>query len=97
MRKGPQRKTGLQHTTVVWYRGSCTNKHDNLMDTSIQMQKFSASFTDVPYLAGTVNHATKNETAKITVAPYLAGTVNHVTKSEMARLLTLYSFGTWMY
>ena len=28
---------GLQHTTTVWYSGSCTNKHDKLMDTSIQV------------------------------------------------------------
>ena len=37
MREEPRRKTGLQHTTVVWYGGSCTNKHDKLMDTSIQV------------------------------------------------------------
>ena len=30
-------KTALQHTTVVWYGGSCTNKHDKLTDTSIQV------------------------------------------------------------
>ena len=31
-------QTGLYHTTVtVWYSGSCTNKHDKLMDTSIQV------------------------------------------------------------
>ena len=29
-------------------------------------QKFSISFTDIPYKAGTVNHATKDETKKIT-------------------------------
>ena len=37
MSEEPQRKTGLQHTTVVWYGGSCTNKHDKLTDTSIQV------------------------------------------------------------
>ena len=37
MREEPRRKTGLQHTTVVWYGGSCTNKHDKLTDTSIQV------------------------------------------------------------
>ena len=37
MREEPRRKTALQHTTVVWYGGSCTNKHDKLTDTSIQV------------------------------------------------------------
>ena len=40
------------------------------MDTFIQVLKYLASFTDIPYEAGTVNHATNNETAKIIVAPY---------------------------
>ena len=39
--------------TTVWYGGSCTNKHDRFMDTSIQelsnTKKFLVSFTDVPY------------------------------------------------
>ena len=26
-----QKKTGMQHTTVVWYGGSCTNKHKLLL------------------------------------------------------------------
>ena len=30
-------KTELQHTTVVWNGGSCSNKSDKLMDTSIQV------------------------------------------------------------
>ena len=30
-------KNGIAHTTVVWYSGSCTNKHDKLTDTSIQL------------------------------------------------------------
>ena len=37
MREEPRRKTALQHTTVVWYGGSCTNKHDKLTDTPIQV------------------------------------------------------------
>ena len=37
MREEPWRKTKLQHTTTVWYIGSCTNKRDKLMDTSIQV------------------------------------------------------------
>ena len=37
MREELRRKMGLQHTTVVWYGGSCTNKHDKLTDTSIQV------------------------------------------------------------
>ena len=32
-----QQKTGLQHTTTVQYGGSCTNKHDKLTDTFIQV------------------------------------------------------------
>ena len=50
------------------------------------MQKYWALFTDVPYLASTVNHATKNETAKITVTPYLAGMVNHAMKNEIMKI-----------
>ena len=30
MREEPWRKTALQHTTVVWYGGSCTNKRNKL-------------------------------------------------------------------
>ena len=30
-------KTEQQHTTTVWYNSSCTNKHDKLMETSIQV------------------------------------------------------------
>ena len=37
MHEEPWQKTALQHTTVVWYGGSCTNKHDKLTDTSIQV------------------------------------------------------------
>ena len=33
-----------------------------------------------------VNHATKNEMAKISVSPYLAGTVNHATKNETVKI-----------
>ena len=55
----------------------------------VMLQKYSASFTDIPYQAGTVNHATKNETAKITVTLYMAGTVNHAIKNEWLRLQSL--------
>ena len=64
----------------------------NLMDTSIQVHSNSTSFTDIP---GTVNHATKNETAKITDIPYKADTVNHATRLKRQRLLTY--FGTWLW
>ena len=37
-----------------------------------------------------VNHATKNEMAKITVTPYMAGMVNHATKNERVRLRSLH-------
>ena len=42
-------KTGLQHTTVVWYGGSCTNKHDKLTDNSIQVQKYPSLCPEIPY------------------------------------------------
>ena len=35
-----QLKMGLQPTSyysLIWYSGSCTNKHDKLTDTSIQV------------------------------------------------------------
>ena len=31
-------KTRLQHTSTVWYGGSCTNKHDKVTDTSKNIQ-----------------------------------------------------------
>ena len=37
MHKQSQQKTGLQHTTTVWYGGSCTKKYGEVMDTSIQV------------------------------------------------------------
>ena len=46
------------------------------------------NITVAPYLTGTVNHSTKNETEKITVAPYLAAMVNHAMKNKTAKLLT---------
>ena len=42
--------------------------------------------TVTPYMAGTVNHTTNNETAKITVTPYMAGMVNHAMNNEMAKI-----------
>ena len=30
MHEEPQQKTGLQHTTVVWYGDSCANKYYKL-------------------------------------------------------------------
>ena len=59
------------------------------------MQKYSTSFTDIPYKAGTVNHTMKNEMAKITDIPYKAGTFNHATRLKRRRLLTY--FGTWLW
>ena len=50
------------------------------------MNNETAKITATPYLAGTVNHATKNNTVKITVAPYLAGTVNHATMDETVKI-----------
>ena len=49
------------------------------------MQKYLTSFTDIPYKAGTVNHATKDEMTKITDIPYKAGTINHAMKNETAK------------
>ena len=39
-----------------------------------------------PYKAGTVNHATNNETVKNMVAPYQAGMVKHTTMNKMAKI-----------
>ena len=66
-------KTALQHTTVVWYSGSYTSKHDKFMDNSIQVlwQKCLTLCTDIPYKAGMINHATMNKTAKITDAIFV--------------------------
>ena len=40
----PLRKMELQHTTAVWYSGSCTNKHDKLTDISRQVLSNSKIF-----------------------------------------------------
>ena len=56
-------------------------------------EQWIAKITVVPYKAGTVNHATNNETAKITVNPYKAGTANHATMNKLVKILTLYLFG----
>ena len=45
-------------------------------------KKYSTSFTDIPYKADKVNHATKYKMANI---PYKAGTVNHAMKNEMVK------------
>ena len=50
------------------------------------MQKHLVLFTDIPYYAGTVNHATKNKIAKTTVAPCWAGMVNHAMTNETAKI-----------
>ena len=73
MREEPRQKIELQHT-IIWYGGSCTNKHDKLMGISIQV------------LSNTISHATKNEITKNTVNPYLAGTVNHATMNETMKI-----------
>ena len=39
-------KMRLQHTSTVWYGGSCTNQHDKTYGC---FQKHSASFRNVPY------------------------------------------------
>ena len=57
MREEPRRKIELQHI-IIWYGGACTNKHDKLMGTSIQV------------LSNAISHATKNEMTKNTVNPY---------------------------
>ena len=43
----------------------------------IVMQKYSTSFSDIPYKAGTVNHATKNEMAKLLI--HFGCMADHVT------------------
>ena len=39
-----RQKTELQHTTTVWYGGSCTNKNDKLTDTYIQVLSNTKTF-----------------------------------------------------
>ena len=67
-------KVEVQRTTVVKYSVSCTNKHDKLTDTSIQVL-CNASIqlhvaTDIPCYTDMVNHVMNNETTNITVTPY---------------------------
>ena len=52
----------------LMYSGSCTNMMNLwiLHYKYFTMQKYLASCTDIPYQAGTVNHATMNKTEKIT-------------------------------
>ena len=59
-------KKELQHTTVIWYGGSCTE--DKLMGNSIQVLCNAKVSADILSQAGTVNHAMNNEITKITVA-----------------------------
>ena len=69
-------KNGIAtHHCSFQYIGLCTNKLYGYFHTSTSlMWKYLASFTNIPCLVVTVNHATKNETAKIMVTPYLTGT-----------------------
>ena len=85
----PQRKTGLQHTTIVWYGGSCTNKHDKLMDTSIQVLSNTKIFDFIYWrsILGWYSQPCHKEwMVKITVDPRKGGMVNHATKNEWQRL-----------
>ena len=59
------------------------------------MQRYSASCTNIPYQAGTVNHVTNNETSKIMVALYYAGMVNHATRNKMIKI-TNTTFIVWL-
>ena len=56
-----------------WYGQPCTNNE-------------TVKITATPYLAGTVNYATKYNTMEITVATYLAGTVNDATMDATAKI-----------
>ena len=40
MREEPWRKMGLQHTTTVWYSGSCINKCYKLTDTVLPYKQW---------------------------------------------------------
>ena len=37
-------KTRLQHTSTVWYGGSCTNKHDKVTDTACTSKNIRLHF-----------------------------------------------------
>ena len=64
MCKEPRQKTELQHTTVVWYGGSCTNKHNELTDTYLLPNKWFVTQI-VDDLA-----SMKNVTAKLLIPNY---------------------------
>ena len=91
------RRTAMKNGIATHYCSLGTVVHEQTNTINLRIlpykcivvQKDSASFTGIPYKAGTVNHATKNETAKITVTPYMADTVNHATKNERLRLRSL--------
>ena len=59
------------------------------------MQKYLTSFTDIPYKAGTVNHATKIKRQRIYDIPYKAGTFNHATKMKQQGLLIFHIRVVW--
>ena len=73
MHEEPRRKIELQHI-IIWYGSSCTNKHDKLMGTSIQV------------LSSAISYSTKNEMTKNTVNPYWAGIVNHAMMNKTVKI-----------
>ena len=54
----------------------------NLQILSHKCQKYLASFTDIPYKAGTVNHATMNKMVKITDTIF----VGHMSRTITSRV-----------
>ena len=89
MREESRQKLELQHTTTVWYSGSCTNKHNKLTDTSLQVVSNAKLFSFIYWcsILGWYGEPCHEEwTVKIIVILYKAGTVNHATMNEMAKI-----------
>ena len=61
-------KMELQHTTTVWYGGSCANKHDKLTDTFIQVPSNVKIFGLIygrSILGWYTHHVMKNEEQRL--------------------------------
>ena len=74
---------GLQHTTEVWYSGSCTNKHDKLMDTPIDVLCNVISFMfHIRLVQSTMPRRVKLQTSQL-----LQVWVSYAVTNEMAKIM----------
>ena len=94
MHEEPQQKTRLQHTTTVWYIGSCTNKHDKLMNTSIQVLNNAkiCSFVYWYSIFGMVNYVMENEQQRL-LTLYSFGMCSGHYQQHRRRQIKNYTFG----